>query len=129
MSGEVVDLKPTKQRRSNAHVLVPLDKTTGAARFYDRMIRDIEGDLGGKRMLSRIESELIAAFAGAATELRYLTHQVLLAEGSEIDLAGYATLASTMLRIGARLGLRRRPRDAAILDPLEYAARKNEAAQ
>jgi hypothetical protein len=32
----------------------------------------------------------------------------LLGEGSEIDLAGFSQLASTMLRIGSRLGTERR---------------------
>ena len=63
---------------------------------------------------SRIEGELIRAFAGAATTLQYLNVQVALGEGSEIDLAGYATIASTMLRIGSRLGLARRPRDVTL---------------
>jgi hypothetical protein len=72
--------------------------------------REIEVDLGAgrRRNLSRIESELIRAFAGAATQLQYLNHQILLGEGSEIDLAGFSQLASTMLRIGSRLGTTRR---------------------
>jgi hypothetical protein len=40
--------------------------------------------------------------------------QVALGESSDIDLAGYATIASTMLRIGSRLGLARRPRDVTL---------------
>jgi hypothetical protein len=74
-------------------------------------VRDVEADLGGRRHLSRIESELIRGFAGCATLLQYMNVQVALGEISEIDLGGYATLASTMLRIGSRLGLRRVPRD------------------
>jgi hypothetical protein len=90
---------------------VALQKATGPGRFFDRMVRDIESDLGGRRQLSPIETELIRAFAGGATQLQYLNAQVVLGEGSEIDLAGYSTIASTMLRIGARLGLRRQARD------------------
>ena len=71
------------------------------------MVREIETDLGGRRELSRIERELVGAFAGAATTLQYLNVQVALGESSEIDLGSYATLASTMLRIGSR----RRSRD------------------
>jgi len=40
-----------------------------------------------------------------------LNRQIILDEGSEVDLASFATLASTMLRIGARLGLKRQARD------------------
>ena len=61
--------------------------------------------------LSRIEGELIRAFCGAATLLQYQNVQVALGESSEIDLTGYATIASTMLRIGSRLGFRRKLRD------------------
>jgi hypothetical protein len=75
------------------------------------MVREIETDLGGRRQLSRIQGELIRAFAGAATTLQYLNVQVALGETGEIDLNGYATIASTMLRIGTRLGLQRTPRD------------------
>ena len=107
----VVRQKRTKRSKRAPRDLVPLDKASGAARFFDRMVREIESDLGGRRQLSRIESELIRAFSGAATSLQYLNHQVLLGESSEIDLTGYATIASTMLRIGSRLGLRRVPRD------------------
>jgi hypothetical protein len=110
----VVDLKRAKRAKRTPRNLVPLDKATGAARFFDRMVREIENDLGGRRQLSRIESELIRAFAGAATTLQYVNVQVALGEGSEIDLAGYATIASTMLRIGSRLGLARRPRDVTL---------------
>lgn len=111
---KVVDLKRTKRSKRAPRDLVSLDKATGAARFFDRMVREIENDLGGRRQLSRIEGELIRAFAGAATTLQYLNVQVALGEGCEVDLAGYATIASTMLRIGSRLGLARRPRDVTL---------------
>ncbi len=122
----VIDLKPRTKRDSRN--LVPIDRTSGPARFFDRMVREIEGDLGGRRQLSRIQGELIRAFCGAATALQYLNVQVALGETGEIDLAGYSTLASTMLRIGSKLGLQRRRLKEVILDPLEYAARQDEAA-
>ena len=52
------------------------------------MVREIEQDLGGRRQLTRIQGELIRAFAGAATTLQYLNAQVALGETSEIDLSG-----------------------------------------
>jgi hypothetical protein len=107
----VVDLKvPKRVKRS-----LPLEQATGAARFFDKMVREIETDLGGRRQLSRIQAELIRAFAGAATTLQYLNVQVALGETSAIDLGGYATVASTMLRIGSKLGLQRRPKDVTTL--------------
>jgi hypothetical protein len=106
----VVDLKP-KKRRHAPRDLVPIDRTSGAARFYDKMRRDIAADLGGRRTMSRIESELVKGFCGCATRLEYLNYQILLGEAAEADVASYAQLASTMLRIGARLGLSRRAKD------------------
>jgi hypothetical protein len=105
----IVELK-TKKVKHDPRAL-PLDQATGAGRFLNKMVRDIEVDLGGRRQLSRIEGELIRAFAGAATHVQYLNHQIALGEGSEIDLGGYATLASTMLRIGSKLGLQRRAKN------------------
>ena len=110
----VVSLGKRAKRKRAPRDLMPLDKATGAARFFDRAVREIESDLGGRRQLSRIEGELIRAFAGAATTPQYLNIQVALGESSEIDLTGYATIASTMLRIGSRLGLARRPRDVTL---------------
>jgi hypothetical protein len=116
----VVDSKLRSKWPKRPRDLVAIDKASAAARFFSRMIDEIERDLGGRRHLTRIESELIRAFAGAATTLQYLNHQVLLGETSEIDLSGYSTVASTMLRIGARLGLTRRQHDITP-DPLTYA--------
>jgi hypothetical protein len=81
-------------------------------RFFAKMVRDIEGDLkGGRSGLSRIERELIEAFAGSATAMRCMTHELQCGENAELNLAAHATLGSTMLRIGARLGLERRSLD------------------
>ena len=107
----VIDLKQAKRTKRTPRDLVPLEQATGAGRFFQRLVRDIESDLGGRRQLSRIESELVRAFAGAATTLQYLNAQVALGDGSEIDLAGYATISSTMLRIGSRLSFSRRARN------------------
>ena len=113
----VVDIKTKRAKRTLRSP--PLGPSTGGAgRFFDKTVRDITSDLGGQRQLSRIEIELIRAFAGATTTLQYLNVQVCLGETSAIDLSGYATIASTMLRIGARLGLQRRPRDVTTLGDL-----------
>jgi hypothetical protein len=103
----VVDLKvPRRARRG-----LPLEQATDASRFYHRVVRDIVADLGGRRELTRIEGELIGAFAGGATVLRYLNRQVALGEISEVSLSDFATISSTLLRIGAKLGLSRRQFD------------------
>jgi hypothetical protein len=110
--------------------LVPINKASGAAKFFDKMVRDIEADYGGRRQLSRVASELIGAFAGSATALRYLNAQIMLGESiSELDLGAYATLASTMLRIGSRLGLSRRPVEVQTLDQYLTAKAQEESAE
>ncbi len=98
--------------------LVAIDKSSGPARVMAKMVRDIESDLAGRSNLSRIEGGLIRAFAGAATTLQYLNVQVALGDTSELDLTGYATVASTMLRIGSRLGLARRAKNVTGLGEL-----------
>ena len=107
----VIDLPGAKHPRRARRDLVPLDKTSGPSRFFHRCVREIEGDLGGRQNLSRIEGELVRAFAGAATTLQYLNVQVALGDISELDLGSYATLASTLVRLGSRLGLQRRAKD------------------
>jgi hypothetical protein len=100
-----------KRPRASRKNLVELDKSSGAARYYDRMRRDVEVDLGGRLMLSRIEDELVKAFCGSATRLEYLNHQVLLGDVSEVPVADFSNLCSVMLRIGSRLGFGRRARN------------------
>ena len=60
-------------------------------------------------------SDTCTALGLTATVLRYLNRQVALGEISEINLSNFATVASTMLRIGSRLGLQRRPKDVTTL--------------
>jgi hypothetical protein len=119
----VVDLKVKKVRRDPR--ALPLDQATDAARFFQKMVRDIESDLGGRRRLARIEGELIQAFVGGATILRDLNVQVALGEIGELDLSGYATIASTMLRIGSRLELSRRAKQVIDIDTYLAARAKD----
>jgi hypothetical protein len=45
----VVKLKKSKRAPRD---LVAIDKASGAAKFFDKMVRDIEADYGGRRELS-----------------------------------------------------------------------------
>jgi hypothetical protein len=118
MSETVIDIKTKKRRRHAPRDLVAIDKTSGPARYYDKMMRDIENDLGGRRNLSRIETEWIKGFCGCATRLKYLNFQIMLGEASDCDVSSYAQLASTMLRIGSKLGLSRRAKNVTTLGEL-----------
>jgi hypothetical protein len=107
----VIAMKRKKRRPVATRAVVPLADASGSARFFKRICRTIETDLGGREHVSCVEGELIRAFAGAATALQYLNVQIALGEFSEVNLTGYAHMASTMLRIGSRLGLSRRTID------------------
>jgi hypothetical protein len=106
-----VNKPPKIKRRRAPRDLVQIDKNSGPARYYDKMQRDIERDLSGRSNLSRIEVELVRAFCGSATRLQYLNAQLLMCDTSECDLASYSQLTSNLVRISARLGLSRRPKD------------------
>lgn len=95
-----------------------LDGRTSAAKALDKLVADIEADLGGRDQLSTIELALIEAFAGATVTLQHLNTRLAL--GQEIDLSQHAQAVSSMVRVASRLGLQRRAREI-IPDPLDYA--------
>jgi hypothetical protein len=86
-----------------------LDGRTNAAKLFDRLVVDIEADLGGRDQLSTIERALVEGFAGAALTLHHLNTQLAL--GQEIDLSHHAQAVSAMVRVASRLGLSRRAKD------------------
>jgi len=86
-----------------------LDGRTNAAKYFDRLVADIEADLAGRDQLSAIERQLVEAFAGAATTLQHLNTQLAL--GQPIDVSQHAQCVGAMVRVAARLGLARRARE------------------
>ena len=76
-----------------------LDGRTAAAKFFDRMVADIEADLAGRDQLSTIEHALIEAFAGACVTLQNLNTRLAL--GEAIDLSAHAQCVSAMVRVAA----------------------------
>jgi len=106
--------KPTRRRSKRAtrpQLLsrATLDGRTNAAKAFDRLVADIESDLGGHDQLSAIEVALVEAFAGAAVTLQHLNTQLAL--GQPIDLSQHAQAVGAMVRVASRLGLQRRARD------------------
>ena len=102
-----------------------LDGRTSAAKAFDKLVSDIEADLGGRDQLSTIQLALIEAFAGAAVTLQHLNTRLAL--GQEIDLGQYAQTVSAMVRVASRLGLQRRARD--LTPSLSDLLREDEARQ
>lgn len=86
-----------------------LDGRTRARKLFDSIASGIENDLGGREHLSTVELALVEAFAGAALHLNDLNARLLL--GQKIDLAEHAAAIGAMVRVAARIGTRRRPRD------------------
>jgi hypothetical protein len=90
---------------SRAH----LDGRSSAAKEFDRLVDEIQTDLGREDRLSAIERTLVEAFCGSAVLLNALNTRILL--GQEVDPAEHAAIISSMVRVGSRLGLNRRQRD------------------
>jgi hypothetical protein len=107
-------VKPVRRRSKRAtrpQLLVRsrLDGRTNAAREFDRLVSDVQADLGGRDQLSAIEVALVEAFAGATVTLNNLNTRLLL--GQPISLAEHAQAVSAMVRVASRLGISRRARD------------------
>jgi hypothetical protein len=81
------------------------------------------GNLGGKEELSAVELRLVEAFAGVSVMTEALNVQLLL--GQAVDHNAMCQLASTMCRIGSRLGLRRRPKAVNDISLSEYLRDRN----
>jgi hypothetical protein len=95
-----------------------LDGRSNAAKDFDRLQRAIEVDLGGRDRLSAISLSLIEAYVGATLVLVDLNTRLLL--GQEIDHSRHAQAVSAMVRVAAKLGLQRVPRDVRELTLSDY---------
>lgn len=99
--------RPLRQGKLQLVTRAQLDQRTLASRDFDRLVSQVTADLGHD--LSIIETRLVEAFAGASALVDDLNVQILL--GKTVDAGAYCQLASTMLRLGSRLGLKRHARD------------------
>jgi hypothetical protein len=105
-------------RRSKRHYRVTkaqpltrsaLDGRTNAAKLYDRLVLNIQNDLGGADACSTVENTLIEAFAGAAVSVSDLNTRLL--AGQAVSLVDLATAISSLVRVASRIGLKRIARD------------------
>jgi hypothetical protein len=117
---------PALKARGKTRLLTrsQLDGRTSAAKLFDRLVVDIENDLGGHDQLSTIEHALIEGFAGAALTLHHLNTKLAL--GEPIDLSQHAQAVSAMVRVASRLGISRRAKD---IDGSLYEARRLDLAE
>jgi hypothetical protein len=107
--GEISPAASNSHRKLKLLTRHAIDGRTQAAKFWDRMIGEIENDLGGHDQLSTIERTLIAAYVSAALTMQNLNTRLLC--GEEIDFGQHSQAVSAMTRVASRLGIRRRSRD------------------
>jgi hypothetical protein len=126
--------KPTARSRvSNGRDLLPgIDGRSIVARRYRDIAAAILADQGGEAQCSESRKQLIRRFAAAAVLAEQLESR--LANGEQIDIAEHATLSSTLVRLGSRIGIDRVPRNvtpslSSYLESLEDDAADDEAEQ
>jgi hypothetical protein len=117
-SGATTKRRNKKRVRPQLLTRAELDGRTNAAKLFDRLVVDIENDLGGRSALSTIELALIEGFVGAAVTLHHLNTKLAL--GQDIDLNQHAQAVSAMVRVATRLGISRRAKEVPSL--AEYLA-------
>ena len=84
-----------------------LDGRTKGAMLFDKMVRDIERELGGD--VSLIEHSLIEGYCGAHLGVSGLIAKLV--QGEQIDWSIYAGTLSVMVRTAQRLHPWRRSKD------------------
>lgn len=98
-----------KSRLTNGHVL--LDKVDGRSALY-RRYRDVANailaDQGGIDQCSESRKHLIKRFAAAAVLSEQIETKIV--NGEAVDIAAFAQLSSTLVRITNHLGLERIPK-------------------
>ena len=93
-----------------------LDGRTKGAMLFDRMVKDIEAELGGD--VSLIERGLIEGWVGASVGLQGLIAQLV--QGKPVDWSIYAGTLSVMVRTAQRLHPWRRAKDITVPSLSQY---------
>jgi hypothetical protein len=79
-----------------------------ARRMYD-VAAQVAVDLGGADRLSETRISLIRRFASLSVLLE--EQEVLIARGEPVDVSAYSHMASTLVRLALRIGLKRTAKD------------------
>lgn len=85
-----------------------LDGRSLSARQFDAIVSAIRSDCGASDTLSAVQLAMMEAFAGLTVQLDALNTDVLL--GKAVDQAAYCQLITTLVRVGSRLGVKRKSR-------------------
>ena len=103
-----------------------LDKRTKTYKRWEAIRAAVLSDRGGEQNVSEVQRQLISKFATLALQLE-LQEAAALAGGG-IDVEAFGRNAGHLRRLAKSLGLGRVARDVTDIDPLQYAARYDEAA-
>lgn len=100
----VVECKARPLTRGN------LDKRTLASKQFDTIVTKIRDDTSANgTVLTVVQLAMVEAFAGLSVQLDALNTEVLL--GKPVDQSAYCQLITTMVRVGSRLGVKRKPKE------------------
>jgi hypothetical protein len=123
--------KPTARSRvsNNSDLLPGIDGRSVIARRYRDIASAIVADQGGVDRLSEARLQLIRRFSASAVLAESM--EARLANGEEIDINSHALLTSSMVRVAARIGINRLPKNItpSLADYLEGKSRETEAAE
>ena len=115
MPSDAVELQPVRSRRQHKAVrsqllsIASLDRRSNAKKAFDRIVAEVENDLGGPAGLTAVQRALIEAFAATSILVNDQGARVVL--GEPVDVATFAQLTSTMCRLASRIGIERIARD------------------
>ena len=99
-----------RARASNDEAFLPdVDGRTVLGRRYRDITAALIVDQGGVGYLSEARLQLIRRFAAAACLAEQMESKLV--RGEQIDLQEHATLCSSLVRLGQRIGINRVPRD------------------
>jgi hypothetical protein len=106
-----------------------VDGRTKLAKRFKALCEELAADAGGADRLSAARLQYIRRFAAAACLAEQM--ETRLASGEEIDVHTHALLCSSLVRLGARVGLNRVPRNVTprLHDYLKSATQESEDAK
>jgi hypothetical protein len=99
-------------------VLPGVDQRSAIARRFRDVIAAVVSDLGGAANTTEMRLHLVRRFAALVVQAEAM--EARLVEGEQIDASAHAHISSTLMRLAARIGLKRVSRDVTP-DPLDYA--------
>jgi hypothetical protein len=106
-------------------VLPGIDQRSAIARRYRDVICAIIADLGGESRLSEARLQLIRRFSALVVQAE--TMEAALVDGKPFDSGAHAHISSALVRLAARVGLNRVPKNVTpdLRDYLEEQGRRD----